>query len=653
MNAIQILKNKINRWNNRYYNEHTSEVSDQEFDFAVKELEQMEAESGTSALDSPTRLPGSDHSAGFQKAAHPCPMLSLKNAYEVSELSQLLRESPEVVIEPKYDGCSLELIYESGRLVQAITRGDGITGDDVTLQALRIGGIPHQLPTPVSITVRGEVLMSFAAFNALNENRNALGLDRMANPRNAASGSLKLQDPNETAERGLEFRAWSLFWLNSSDDLFVQSSDLNRLGFETETFTAYGASEISEVLANIEARRDEYPWPIDGAVIKLRHRSDRERLGEGSKYPNWAMAYKFAAEIATTSLTGVRFQVGRTGKITPVAEFNPVWLAGTSVSNATLHNCSALEGLDLHIGCRLHVEKGGEIIPKITRSVRTQSGAAAILAPEVCPVCGERLSASDSDLICTNPACSAQLSRSLEYFARVMGMKGFGPTVIDMLIEEGFVLRQEGFFQLAPDTLRYAPGMGKGSAAKLYEAAMGAKSAPAARVIEALGIRYIGASAARLLAERFGTVIAMADGIRAEGIAAIMDIDGIGVAAATSLAQFVGSHSGYNLIRGLGNLGVSSVYQLPEQAAPRSYGVSEISQLPLSGKTVVITGFGSAEKERIAEMIRTAGGKTSGSVSGKTAILVSGPTSGPSKLAAAESLGISILSADQLAEMIG
>lgn len=677
MEQINQLRAQISRWNHEYYNEARPTVTDMEFDAALQRLQELERAAGIQSPESPTALVGSDSAEGFAKARHLAMMLSLSNSYNESEISQFVTRTgaDSFVIEPKYDGLSLELIYRRGALVQAITRGNGQEGDDVTANARTIADIPQQLDLtmlldfdgialPDTFAIRGEVMMSFGVFDALNEARKGEGLEPFANPRNAAAGALKLTDAEQCAARKLSFRAWGITGITYDDATVSDHEILFALGLPSYYLPAYGVSEISAAVRCIEKQRDAYPWPIDGAVIKCRYRADRERLGEGTKAPNWAVAFKYAAENVATKLTGVRFQVGRTGRITPVAEFAPVWLAGTRVVQASLHNADFIDALDLREGDFVCVEKGGEIIPKVTRVEKTRRTcmyAAPIAFPTHCPVCASPLlrETGGADTYCTNPMCANQVARTIEHYCKTIGMKGFGPSVVAALYNEGRVRSIGDLYRLKCDSLRWMDGFGASTSEKLFDQVRQSLTARPEVVLAAMGIRLVGLSVARLLVRAVGSLAALRDCLASGNGDRLTQIPGIGAAVIESLSLFFAG-SGASLYNELAAAGLEAFSEKAPEAEAYATPDHEISHqatpaaaLPLAGMSIVISGvFEQYGRDELRAMIEQHGGKCPGSVSARTSCLLAGSGVGPSKIARATELGVRVIGETELLAML-
>ncbi len=632
----------------RYYVLDQPTLSDAEYDAMERELRDLEAAYPLLVdPNSPTRRVGAPPLERFPKASHRTWMLSLDNAYSEGELREwaarvakgLEGVVPAFAAELKVDGLSLSLIYEGRELVRAVTRGDGETGEDVTENARTIADIPLSLPedAPESLEVRGEAFLSRRRWEELNLQRDAQGEVRFANPRNAASGTLKLLDSREVARRRLQFLPWQLIGAPSHARAMEQ---LGAWGFTLMPARVEG--DLDAVLAFIEAQREarlNLPFDTDGVVIKVMDLAQQERLGTTDRVPRWSIAYKFPAIQAATTVRGITWQVGRTGKLTPVAELDAVEVAGSTVRRATLHNADELERLGLRIGCRVFIEKGGDVIPKVV-AVVPDSMPADVLAPEIpsaCPVCGGSVGKDDDAEVairCLNAECPAKLAaRLLHLGSRVaLDIEGMGDALVEQLVASGRFQQPWEIFTLLREPaqglafLAALDRMAEKSARNVMEALTAARVKPLWRWIHALGVPFVGAKTAELLAETFPSLRSLweADADRLQAV------EEVGPKVASAIRAFVALHP--ELPERLAAQEIQ-----PEPPAPR-----DLSALPLVGQVAVVTGtLPSLSREEAEALLKRLGAKVTGSVSAKTTVLVAGEKAG-SKLAKAEALGIAI-----------
>jgi len=665
---IEELRRQIDRHNDLYYRAASPEISDYEYDQLSAELAELERRYPQFAsAASPTQRIGSDRAEGFATITHPVPMLSIGNTYspdEVREFDARIRrmldldaDAPiEYVLELKIDGVALTLMYEDGRLAYAATRGDGVRGDDVTANVKTIKTVPMRIgdragaPPAGRFEVRGEVFFRTKDFLALNETRTAEGLEPFANPRNAAAGTLKLLDPALVAKRPLDV---FLYGAGLADAPlppthwdFLQT--LDRLGLPTNHERSLCAG-VEDVLAQIEtweARRHDLPYEIDGLVIKLNERALQDRLGWTAKSPRWVIAYKFSAEEAQTALEAIEIQIGRTGVATPVAHLKPVLLAGSTIARATLHNADEIARKDIRVGDAVIVEKGGEVIPKVVRvveSLRT-GDEKPFQFPGHCPVCGGALHRIEGEAAhrCVNASCPAQVKgRLLHYASRgAMDIEGLGDKMVDQLVDGGHVHDIADLYHLTVARLEALERMARKSAENLMRGIEESKKRPLGNFIFGLGIRYIGATAARLLARQFESLEVLAKACDTD----LLRVEGIGGVMAQSIGEFFAEDKNLILIERLREAGVN-LHRLPEEAPP-SAGVLAAS--PFAGKTVVLTGkLESMTREEAEEKIVKLGGKAAGSVSKQTGLVVAGPGAG-SKLEQARKLGIEVIDEAEL-----
>jgi DNA ligase (NAD+) len=658
---IEELRELIRYHDRRYYVESDPEISDREYDRLLAELTRLEA--GHPDLvtpDSPTRRVAGEPTEGFLTVAHAAPMLSLDNTYSPDELrafderirSRLPGESVEYVVELKLDGVSVSLTYEDGILARGATRGDGLVGDDVTANLKTIRSIPLRLsggPAGGAIEVRGEVYMPRNGFEALNRQRKGEGAQPFANPRNAAAGSLKLLDPASVRERPL-------------DALFYQLVGARDLGIETHAralgaMRSMGIRVIPEaaVVPDVEAaieecsrwqeRRRGLPFDVDGMVVKVNALEQEERLGATGKSPRWAIAYKFPAESATTVVREIVVQVGRTGKLTPVAVLDPVTVSGSTVSRATLHNQDEIDRLDVRVGDTVMIEKGGEVIPKVVKVVRSKRKGRPrrFRMPRECPVCGQPVVKPEGEVDhrCENVRCPAQVKRGILHFAArgAMDIEGLGEALVDQLVDGGLVSDYGDLYALDAERLAALPRMGEKSAANLLSELERSKERPFARLLFALGIRHVGVRVAEVLAERFPSM----DDLEHAGAGDLAEVDEIGPVIAGSVRAFLDSSENRRVIGKLVRAGLPMRAKRGKRAAPSE----------LAGKTVVLTGaLERMTREEARDAIVRAGGRVAGSVSSKTDLVVAGADPG-SKYDRARELGVRIIEEGELRRLLG
>jgi DNA ligase (NAD+) len=651
---ISQLRELIRRHDYRYYVLNKPEIADYDYDMLFKELEQLEHENPElAAPDSPTQRISPALTKGFRQLRHKTPMLSIDNTYnegEIRDFDASVRKSLNIdkcsyVVEPKIDGLAISINYTNGLYTSAITRGDGETGDDVTANVKTIRSVPLSLTganIPETLEVRGEIYMPKAAFVSLNELREEAGQPPFANPRNAAAGSLKLLDPRITAGRNLAFFC---YWADISEANDITShyetlEEIKKLGFPVnrKIKLANGIDEAIDQCRQWDKKRFGLDYQIDGMVIKVDSLRYQKMLGFTGRAPRWCVAFKFPAERAETKVVSVDVQVGKTGTLTPVANLEPVPLAGTTVKRASLHNFDELARLDVRIGDRVLVEKAGEIIPQVVKVLtehrREESGTVEV--PKKCPVCGADVKKDNNGVYirCTNPHCPAKLRERLIYFVGrgQMNIDNLGPSVIDQLIEKGLVSDFADLYSLQAGQLAALERLGEKSAANITAAINESKDRPLWRLIAALGIRHVGGQSAEILASHFGSLDKLIDADLEE----IEDIDQIGPVMAQSIYDFFHDEKNLALIQRLKSAGVNTVAQ--ESSKSRA----------LAGLTIVVTGsLNHFTRESVKEFIRKNGGKPSSSVSAKTDILVAGENAG-SKLTKAEKLGIKIISEEDL-----
>ena len=658
---IYQLRDELHRHNYNYYVLNAPEITDQEFDFLMRELQDLE-EKHPECQDenSPTMRVGSDLNKNFQQVSHRYPMLSLANTYSEAEVADFyervrkdLNEDFEVCCEMKFDGTSISLIYENGKLVRAVTRGDGVKGDDVTDNVKTIRTIPlvlHGDNYPQEFEIRGEILMPWEVFEQLNKEREAREESLFANPRNAASGTLKLQNSSVVASRKLDAYLYNLLGESLPCDGHYENMQMaSTWGFKVSDIMRKCAnlSDILEFIRYWDVERKNLPVATDGIVLKVNSFRQQRNLGNTAKSPRWAIAYKFQAERACTRLNKVTYQVGRTGAVTPVANLDPVQLAGTVVKRASLHNADIIEGLDLYVGDMVYVEKGGEIIPKI---VGVDKDARFMIGDKVkfithCPECGSLLVRYEGEAAhyCTNDtACPPQIKGKIEHFVsrKAMNIDSLGAETIDQFYQEGLISTIADLYSLkAPDIARLER-MGKKSALNILEGIRASKEVPFERVLFALGIRFVGETTAKTLAKAFRTI----DALKEATLEDLVQVDEIGARIAQSVIQYFADEKNLQVIEKLREAGV--------QLQMEELDMSEFTD-KLAGKSIVISGvFTHHSRDEYKSLIEKNGGKNVGSISKKTSFILAGENMGPSKLEKAEKLGIPIVSEDEFLQMI-
>lgn len=650
---IETLRAEINYHSKRYYEDDSPEIEDFEYDRLLRELEQLEAAfPELQREDSPTRRVGGAASALFTPVIHAVAMESLQDAFSFDELYDFDRKVREVVeapvysVEPKIDGLSVSLEYRNGVFIRGSTRGDGITGEDVTANLNTIESIPKVLTRPVPfLEVRGEVYMPHESFRALVEIQELNGEKPAKNPRNAAAGALRQKNAAVTASRKLSIFCFNVQQIQG--EAFTSHVDslqeMKALGLSVLPFytRCSGIEEAIKAVEEIGNRRGELDFDIDGAVIKLNDLALRQDFGSTAKFPRWAIAYKYPPEEKETLLQGVDVQVGRTGVLTPTALFEPVFLAGTTVSRAVLHNQDFICEKNIGIGDTIRVRKAGDIIPEVVAVVTHGEGEHPYTLPEHCPSCGQPVSRLEGEaaLRCQNPECPAQLERNLIHFASrgAMDIEGLGPAVVLQLTKAGLVKKPSDIYRLQPEQVAAIERMGDKSAANLMDAIEHSKQNELWRLLFGLGIRHIGEKAAKLLEEAFAGL----DAIACAGKEDFLAIDGFGEVMAESLLQFFSLPGSRELIEEFRGLGLNFRSKPKKQT-----GV-------FTGKTFVLTGtLPSLKREEAAALIEQAGGKVSSSVSKKTDYVLAGEAAG-SKLTKAEALGIPILSQEEFFNLLG
>lgn len=671
---VQELRDIITEANRMYYVENSPTLSDYEFDMLLKELEALEKEFPELVTeDSPTRKVGSDLKASdkkkeFEQYPHRYPMLSLGNTYDISEVQSFADRAAKGIgnsftysCELKFDGTAICLTYRNGKLFRALTRGDGTVGDDVTANVRNISNIPQELkvpagfiptlidpmPWPEEFEIRGEIYMPWSAFDRLNEERVRDEEQPFANPRNAASGSLKLIDSSLVANRGLECTLYHML----GEDLNFQTHDQALkaaaswgLPISDKRKICRSIEEIEDFISFWDTERKTLPFATDGIVIKINELPYQEELGYTAKFPRWAVAYKFKAEQALTRLLSIDYQVGRTGAVTPVANLEPVQLSGTVVKRASLHNADQMQILDIHIGDYVYVEKGGEIIPKITGVELSQRGSDVTMPefPEFCPDCGTRLIRDEQEAksFCPNQSgCPTQIKGRLVHFLSRKAMNVIaGDATIEQMYNKALVWNPADFYELQKEHLLTLEGWKEKSAERFLKSIEDSKNVPFERVLYALGIRYVGETTAKAVAKAFGNIDAIIKATEEE----LLNVDDVGQVIAESIYGFFRDEINLETVHRLKAAG------LKFETDTKDEKVSDV----LKGKTIVISGNFSVSRDEIKALIVLHGGKNSGSISGRTSFLLAGEKPGPEKIKKAESLGTPIISEDEFRKMI-
>ena len=656
------LRELLHKYNNLYYVQNAPVISDIEFDQLMHELIDLE-EKHPELYDpnSPTQRVGSDLSKGFEQAEHRYPMLSLDNTYSEQEVrdffqrvSGLLNEPFEICCELKYDGLSISLIYEDGKLVQAVTRGDGVKGDIVTDNVRTIKSVPLVLQNgnyPRNFEIRGEVLMPWTSFEKLNAERERQEEPLFANPRNAASGTLKLQNPQEVSRRQLDSYLYYLLGEQlPCDGHYENMMEAAKWGFKVSDHMKK-CTTIEEVLDYInywDTERKNLPVATDGIVLKVNSLKQQRNLGFKAKSPRWAIAYKFQAERQLTRLNSVSYQVGRTGAVTPVANLDPVQLSGTIVKRATLHNADIIKGLDLHIGDMVYVEKGGEIIPKIT-AVDMDSRSLLMGDPvkfaDVCPECGTKLIRYEGEAAyyCPNAiSCPPQIKGRIEHFVsrKAMNIDGLGTETIDLFYQAGLIKDIADLYTLKAMDICRLEGLGERSAVSIVHGIEDSKKVPFERVLFAIGIRFVGETVAKILARAFKSMEAL-ENATMEQLTAVNEI---GTKIAQSIVSFFADERSRALVNRLKEFGLQMELAQEEQ--------EEGTDL-LKDKIIVISGvFNHHSRDEYKALIERHGGKNSGSISAKTSFVLAGENMGPAKREKAQELGVRLVSENEFLEMI-
>lgn len=660
---IYTLREQLHEHNHRYYVMNSPIISDQEFDLMMHELQRLEAlHPDLYDANSPTMRVGSDITKEFRQVRHAYPMLSLSNTYSESDVEEwynqvsrgLEGEEFEVCCEMKYDGLSISLTYEHGRLARAVTRGDGVQGDDVTANVRTIRSIPLVLQPgggwPETFEIRGEILMPWQSFRRLNQEREDIGEQPFANPRNAASGTLKSQDSRVVAERGLD--AYLYYLLDDgirSEGHYESLQKAKAWGFKISEGMqkARSLSEIYEFINRWDEERKSLPVATDGIVLKVNSLRQQRHLGFTAKSPRWAIAYKFKAERVCTRLLEVTYQVGRTGAVTPVANMETVRLAGTNVHRATLNNEDFIRSFNLHEGDWVYVEKGGEIIPKIVgvAQERRTEGSRPIQFITHCPECGALLRRMEGEAVtyCPNDTgCPPQIKGRIEHFIarKAMDISSLGPETVDDYYERGLIHNVADLYDITVPQIS-GDGSREKSARKIVAAIEESKRVPFERVVFALGIRMVGETTAKLLARHFRDI----DTLRHATVEQLTEVEGVGEVIAVSVAQYFKEEKNAQIVDRLIAYGLQMSLTKEQQEAKGS---------ALQGKSIVISGvFTHHSRDEYKLLIEQHGGKNVGSISGKTSFILAGDNMGPSKLQKAQKLGVAIVGEEEFLDMIG
>ncbi|MDE3167321.1 MAG: NAD-dependent DNA ligase LigA [Acidobacteriota bacterium] len=644
---IEKLREELRLHEHQYYVLDNPKISDAEYDALMRRLQELErAHPELLTPDSPTQRVGGKPREGFVKVRHSAPMLSLDNALNEGELRDFDRrvrdllpgESPRYVTELKMDGLSMAVHYRDGAFLSALTRGDGEIGEDVTENARTIRSLPLRVPRETgAFEVRGETVMSRAAFERLNTSRDEKGLSRFANPRNAAAGSLRVLEPQVTASRRLEY--YTYFFLRDGrpalESHWESLAALRHMGFKVNPHSRLcnTIDEVAAFCAEFETRRESLPYEIDGVVVKVDSIDQQRRLGFTAKAPRWAIAYKYPARQATTTVENIEVQVGRTGALTPVAHLAPVEVGGVTVSRATLHNEDEIERLGLQIGDEVVIERSGDVIPKVVRVSSQGSWRRPFRMPEACPVCGSHVVRVEGEAAsrCVNTNCPARLKESILHFASrpVMNIDGLGDALVDQLVDKGMVRSVADLYLLKIEDLMDLERMGVKSAGNVVRNIANSRQNPMPRVLAALGIRFVGERTAVFLAEAFGAI----DAILMATAEELQKAEEVGPKVAESIAQFFAEPTNRQLVERLRDAGLQFTHA---STRPKSGS--------LEGKTFVLTGtLPTLTRDEAKELIERHGGKVSGSVSRKTHYVVAGEDAG-SKLDKATQLGVPVLS---------
>lgn len=662
-NRIEELTVALNKHNHNYYVLNQSEISDYDFDMLLKELQKLEDENPSLASqNSPTKRVGGDITKDFETVAHRYPMLSLSNSYSKEEIEEfdtrirkLVDGDIEYVCELKYDGVAISITYENGELTRAITRGDGVQGEDVTANVRTIKSVPLILrgDYPNSFDIRGEIVFPLEAFNQLNKEREEVGEQLFANPRNTASGTLKMQDSSIVAARRLDCQLYQLY----ADKIpfsghFEAVNAVASWGFKTPSLKenyikkVNSIEEIMEFINYWDINREKLPFEIDGIVIKVNNYHRQDELGFTSKSPRWAIAYKFKAERVTTFLNEITYQVGRTGAITPVANLEPVQLAGTTVRRASLHNADQIEKLDIREKDIVYVEKGGEIIPKIIGvdlSQRKDDSKPTVYIQD-CPECQAELIRLEGEAqhYCPNSSnCKPQITGKIEHFIgrKMMNIDGLGVETVIQLFEAGLINNSADLYDLTFDQVIPLERMAEKSVNNLLNGLEESKKIPFEKVLFALGIRYVGETVAKKLVKHYKSI----EAIRSADLESLVAVDEIGERIAESVINYFSQPENVSIVERLKTSGLQ--FEIDE-----SNNIQKSSAL--EGKTIVVSGVFEMSRNELKKLIEEHGGKNGSSISGKTDYLVRGDNMGPSKLAKAEKLEVKMISEQELLSLV-
>ncbi len=660
------LRDELHQHNYRYYVENNPVISDQEFDFMMHELQDLEAKHPEMFdPNSPSQRVGSDLNNEFETFVHTRPMLSLGNTYNREEVADFWKRVSEglmgapfqICCELKFDGLSISLHYEDGRLVRAVTRGDGVQGDDVTANVRTIRSIPLQLPKdgdwPRQFEIRGEVLMPWSSFDRLNKEREEAGEPLFANPRNAASGTLKSKNSSTVAQRGLDAYLYYLLGEGIPGDGHYQNLEAAaRWGFQVSKNMRLVSTleEVYEYIDYWDQERRNLPVATDGVVLKVNSLAQQKSLGMTAKSPRWAIAYKFQAEQAETTLRQVVFQVGRTGAVTPVANMDPVQLAGTQVRRATLHNADVMASLDLHVGDRVLVEKGGEIIPKIVGKAEADNSKFKIQNPKIefveyCPVCGSKLVRYEGEAAhyCPNDTgCPPLILGRIEHFIsrKAMNITSLGPETVDDYYRQGLIHDAADLYELKEEQITDPLATDNKGVRKILASIEESKKVPFERVLYAIGIRFVGEIAAKTLARYYGSMDRVAEASKES----LMQVNGIGEVIADSVIQYFANPVNRAFVERLRGYGLQM--EIGEQQ-------KQAQSDKLAGQSIVISGvFQHHSRDEYKALIEQHGGKNVGSISNKTSFILAGDNMGPAKLEKAQKLGIRIMSEDEFLQLI-
>ena len=662
---IEVLRDKIRHHEHLYYVLDQPEISDTDFDGLMQQLQQLEAEHPTLiTADSPTQRVGGKPREGFVKVRHSSPMLSLDNTYNEEELRAWERRVHELsgrkdvdyVCELKLDGMSLALVYEDGHLVRGATRGDGTVGEDVTLNVRTVRSVPLSISKeklkkagiPADFEVRGELLMPLASFKKMNDEREAKGLSLFANPRNATAGTVRQLESRVTAERRLDFFSYVL--LQNGRTYFERHSEaldaLDAAGFKVNPHRklVHSMEGVWACIQQWEAKRDSLPYEIDGIVVKVDRIALQDELGFTGKAPRWAIAYKYAARAGVTQLEDIRVQVGRTGKLTPVAMLKPVLIGGTTVRNATLHNMDEIERLGVKIGDWVQVERGGDVIPKVAKVIEDKDhprGHKSFHMPGTCPVCGTKVvrAEGEADHRCINANCPAKLRETILHFASrgVMNIDGMGDALVSQLTEHGLVKNVADIYKLTKKDLLSLERFAEKSAQNILDEIEVSKKLPLERVIYGLGIRFVGERTAQFLAEHFGSM----EALEQASIEELQKVSEVGPRIAESISGFFSIAANRKLVERLREAGLTLS------------GDKKQRGIKLAGKTFVLTGtLAHFTRDEAKKMIEDAGGKVTGSVSKKTDYVVAGADAG-SKLDKAKELKVKVIGESEMEQLSG